>query len=184
MIRYMQRADAAGGEPRGEVGRKIRRPYRTGGAPRKGKGRTNCYGRSTAGRGSPSSLIPSCTLIEVGGDWCISTGGKPPDCVKAYRAAAVSTLASTVAALSSLFRDVLRLLRSGLVHTFLSEGESRYIDFSVRPDSRTGVLLSAKDSTEVLVRLGLRLKTSTVGTTPLPGGGSAAVGRMPMWMRR
>ena len=75
-----------------------------------------------------------------GGDCCGSAGGEPTDYAKAHRA-------------SSLFRDVLRLLRSGMVHTFLLEGEWRDVAGGVRPDSRTGVLLSAKDRSEVMVRL-------------------------------
>ena len=41
----------------------------------------------------------------------------------------------------------------GLVHTILSEGECRDVAGGVRPDSRTGVLLSDKETREVLGRL-------------------------------
>ena len=51
-----------------------------------------------------------------------SAGGDLPDFVEARRAAALSSLAPTVVALSLMFRDVLRLLRSGLMRTFLSVG--------------------------------------------------------------
>ena len=47
---------------------------------------------------------------EVGGGGGRSVGSKPPDCVRARRAASASALAPTVTALSLLFRDVLRLL--------------------------------------------------------------------------
>ena len=49
------------------------------------------------------------------------------DCVEARIAAAASALNPNVAALSLLFHDVLRLLESGLVCMFLSEGECRYV---------------------------------------------------------
>ena len=122
----MQRANAAGGEPRGEAGGQTRRPLRTGGAPWKGEGRANRRGQSVAGRGPPSSSITPRALREGeggGGYRRGSVGGELPDCVKAHRAAAASDLAPTVGTLSSLFRDVLRLLRSGMVRAFLSEGE-------------------------------------------------------------
>ena len=66
----------------------------------------------------------------------------------------MSDLSPTFAALSSLFRDVLRLLQSGLVRTLLSEGECRDVAGGVRPESRMGVLISAEESREVLGRLG------------------------------
>ena len=84
-----------------------------------------------------------------GGGCCGSAGGEPTEYVEARRASDASALA----VLSSLFRDVLRLLQSGMVRTFLSEGEWRDVAGGVRPDSRTGVLLSAKDRSEGMVRL-------------------------------
>ena len=63
-------------------------------------------------------------------------------------------LALTVAALSSLLRDVPHLLRSGLVRTFLLDGECGDVAGGVRPDSGTGVLISAEERREVLVRIG------------------------------
>ena len=79
-----------------------------------------------------------------GGDRRRSAGGKPPDCVKARRAAATSSLSRTVAALSLLFRDVLRLLQSGLVRTFLSEGGCGDVAGDMRPEYGTGVLISER----------------------------------------
>ena len=113
---------------------------------------------------------------EGGGRARGSAGGEPLDCVEARRAGAASALAPTVAALSSLSRDVLRLLRSGLVCTFLSEGECGDVAGGVRTDSGTVVLLSAKETREVLGRLG-------GGGTALPrrsGGGDrrTVTGRM------
>ena len=67
--------------------------------------------------------------------------------------AAALGLTLTVAALSSLYRDILRLLRSGMVRTFLSEGGCRDVAGGVSPDSRTGVLVSAEKGREVLGRL-------------------------------
>ena len=81
-------------------------------------------------------------------------GGKPLDCVEARRAATTSALGPTVSDLSSLFRDVLRLLRLGMVCMFISEGECGDVAGGVRPDSRTSVLLSAEETREVLRRLG------------------------------
>ena len=80
-----------------------------------------------------------------GGDRRGSAGDKPPDCIKSRTAAAASTLSLTVADLSSLFRDVLHLLPSGLVCTFLLEGECRDMAGGLRTDSWTGVLLSAEE---------------------------------------
>ena len=59
----------------------------------------------------------------------------------------------TVAALSLLFRDVLRLLHSGLVCMFLSEEECGDVAGAVEPDSGTGVLLSSEETREVLGRI-------------------------------
>ena len=53
-----------------------------------------------------------------------------------------------------LFRDVLRLLQSGLVCMFLLEGECGDVAGDVSPDSVTGVPLSAKYTREVMVMLG------------------------------
>ena len=61
MIRYMQRVDAAGRDPRVKEGGYTRRLQRTRGAPRNGKGRENCCSRSAAERVPPSSLILPCT---------------------------------------------------------------------------------------------------------------------------
>ena len=72
-----------------------------------------------------------------------SPGGEPPDYTKARRAAAKSALVPTVSALSSMFRDVLRLLQLGLVHTFLLEGKCRDVEGIVSLDYGMGVLLSA-----------------------------------------
>ena len=131
----MQRADAAGGELRGEARGQTRCVQRTGGGPQKGEGRANRCGRSAAGQGPSSSLIPARTpRAGEGGDRRGSAGGEPPDCVKYRRAAVASALAPTVAALSSLLRDVLRLLQLGLVRTFLSEGECGDVTGGVRPD--------------------------------------------------
>ena len=66
----------------------------------------------------------------------------------------MSNLTPAVAPLSSLFWDVLRLLRSRLVRTFLSEGESRDVAGGVRPESGMGVLLSVDKRREVMGRLG------------------------------
>ena len=88
------------------------------------------------------------------GGWRGSAGSKPPDCVESRRADATSALDLTVAVLSSLFRDVLRLLRSGLVCTFLLEGGCGDVAGSVRTDSGTGVLLSDEEMREVMGRLG------------------------------
>ena len=85
--------------------------------------------------------------------------------------AAASALAKTVAALLSLFWDVLRLLRSGLVLTFLSKGECRDVAGDVRPDSGTGVLLSAAERSEVLGRIGGGWTAS-----PRKSGGNAGEG--------
>ena len=49
-----------------------------------------------------------------------------------------------------LFRDVLRLLRSGMVCTFLLEGECRDVAGGVGSDYETGIMLSAKGRREVL----------------------------------
>ena len=81
-------------------------------------------------------------------------GGELPDCVKSRIAATASTLALTFVVHSSLFRGVLRLLRSGLVHTFLSEGKLGDVAGGVRPDSRTGVMLSTKERKDVLGWIG------------------------------
>ena len=83
----------------------------------------------------------------------------------------MSALALTVAALSSLFRDVLRLLQLGMVRTFLSEGESRDVSGGVSPDSGTGVLLSSEERREVLSQIeggGARLEEAAA----TPAGGS------------
>ena len=97
-------------------------------------------------------------------------GGEPPDCVEACRSAAASALTLTVAALSSLFRDVLRLLRSGIMRTFLSEADCRDVAGGGRTDSRTGILLSSKETREVLGRL--------------RGGGEASPRRSGRWNRQ
>ena len=52
-----------------------------------------------------------------------------------------------------LFQDVLILLRSGLVNTFLLDGECRDVEDGVRPDSRIGVLISVQERREVMGRL-------------------------------
>ena len=109
-------------------------------------------------QGEALRLIQFCPLHqekgEGRGDRRGTASGDPPDCVKARRAAAASALAPTFAVLSLLFRDVLRLLRSGLVCTFLSEGECRDMAGSMRPESRTGVLLSDEEKREVMGQLG------------------------------
>ena len=81
-------------------------------------------------------------------------GGDPPDCTKTRRAASVSALAVTVADLSLLFQDVLRLLQLGLLRTLLLEGGCGDVTGGVRLESRTGVLLSAEERREVMGRLG------------------------------
>ena len=63
----MHWADAAGGEPGVEARVQKRRPQRTGGAPRKGKGRANRHGWSAAEQGPLSSLILPRTPREGGG---------------------------------------------------------------------------------------------------------------------
>ena len=98
-----------------------------GGAPRKGDGRANRRGRLAAGQGPPSSSILPRTPIEgrLGWDRRGYVVSKPPDCVEACRVAAALALSLTVAALSYMFQDILCLLHSGLVCTFLSEGGVR-----------------------------------------------------------
>ena len=88
------------------------------------------------------------------GDRRGSRVSEPPDCVKARRAGTTSALTLTSATLSSLFWDVLRLLRSGMVCTFLSEGECRDVTGDVRTESGMGVLISADEKREVLGRIG------------------------------
>ena len=111
--------------------------------------------RAVGGRARPSVFFDSSTYAKrEGGGRHVSVGGDPPDCVKVRRATAVSALALTVATFSLLFRDVLRLLGSGLVRTLLLEGECGDMAGDVRPDSGMGVLLSIKERREVLGRLG------------------------------
>ena len=70
-------------------------------------------------RARPSLLFDYVTYVKRGGGGRRSAGNKPPDCVKARRAAAALALTLTIAALSLMFRDVLGLLRLGLVCMFL-----------------------------------------------------------------
>ena len=114
----------------------------------------NHSGHLAAGRGPPPSSIAPRTPIEGGeGDQRGSAGGKSPDCVESRRAASASALFPTVDDFSSPFWDVLRLLQSGLVRTFLSEGECKDVAGGVMPHSGTGVSLSAEATREVLGRL-------------------------------
>ena len=172
MIQYMPRAHAAGEKPRGKARGQTRRPQRNGGIPWKGGRGGNCHRWSAAGRGPPSPLIPPLTPREGGGRRR-SAGGKPPDCVKARRAAAALALSLKVAALSSLFRDVLRLLQSGLVRMFLSDGGCRDVANGVMPYSGTGILLYAKKRREVLGRIGGRRAASPRRTGGNAGGGES-----------
>ena len=103
-----------------------------------------------------------------------SAGGELPDCVKSRRAAVVLALAPTVADLSSLFQDFLRLLQSGLVRTFLSEGECRDVASGTRPESRTCILIYAKERREVLGRIGGGGRPRQGEATETPVGGSPA----------
>ena len=67
--------------------------------------------RAVGGRARPSFFFNSDTYAERReGDRHRSTVSKHPYCVEACRAAAASTLTPTITALSSMFRDVLRLL--------------------------------------------------------------------------
>ena len=145
-IRYMHQADAAGGGGEGRG----RGPYN---APAEDRGGTlevrgeGQFPRAVGGRASSSIFFYSATYAKRGGGGKGrrgSAGGKPPDFVEACRAASVSALAPTVAALSLMFRNVLCLLQSGMVCTFLSEGGCGYMAGSVRRYSGTGVLISAK----------------------------------------
>ena len=82
----------------------------------------------------PSFIFDFATYMKRGGGRRRgSAGGEPPECVEVRRA----VVASSLAALSSLFRDVLRLHRSGLVCMFLSEEECGDVAGGVRPDSET-----------------------------------------------
>ena len=99
-------------------------------------------------------MIPPSMPREEGGGGCRSAGGDPPDSVEACRAAAASAIALTVSVLYFLFRDVLCLFQSGLVCTFLLEGECRDVAGGVRLESGTGILLSAEERREVLGRIG------------------------------
>ena len=148
------RVDAAGGRCGGVGGGPEKAPAEEWGGTPEGRGE-GLSPRAVGGRGRPSVFFDPATYAKKGGgDRRGSAGGEPPNCVKARRAAAASAIAPTVAALSSLFRDVLRLLRSGLMRTFLLEGECGDVAGGVRPDSGTGVLLSAEETREVLGRLG------------------------------
>ena len=82
----------------------------------------------------------------------------------------MSALDPTIPDLYFLFRDVLRLLQSVLVCTFLSEGGCRDVTGGARPDSGTGVLLYAEERREVLGRIG-------GGGEGQPRQGEAAGGR-------
>ena len=129
------------------------------------------------GRAKPSIFFDSATNAKRGGRRRVSVGGKPPDCVKYRRSAAASALSPTVSTLSSLFRDIMCLIRSGLVRTFLLEWECRDVAGNVRPDSSTGVMISAEETKEVLVRLGgggggILAKENRLG------GRRAVIGRM------
>ena len=90
-----------------------------GGTP-EGRGEFQSPG-AVGGRVRTSVFFDSATYSKRGGGRG-SAGSELSECVEACRAAATSSLAPTVAALYFLFRDVLCLLQSGLVRTFLSEG--------------------------------------------------------------
>ena len=96
----MQRADAAGEEPRVKAGEQTKRPQRTRGAPSKGEGMSNRRGWSAAGRGPPSSSISPRKPREGGGGGRGYAGSEPRDCVEARKAAATLVLVLTVDALS------------------------------------------------------------------------------------
>ena len=141
--------DAAGGlgwkrsKGRGGGADKARTEDRGGTPEGRGEGQSP---RAVGGRARPSVFFDSSTYAKrEGRGRHVSVGGDPPDCVKVRRATAVSALALTVATFSLLFRDVLRLLGSGLVRTLLLEGECGDMAGDVRPDSGMGVLLSIKE---------------------------------------
>ena len=77
--------------------------------------------RAVSGRVRPSVFF-NCAMYAKCGEGGGYAGGKPPDCVKVHILAAALAVAPTVAALSLLLWDVLRLLQLGMVRTFLSEG--------------------------------------------------------------
>ena len=131
----MQRADAAGGGGEGRGRKQTRRPQRTRGGTLEGRGEGQSL-RAVGGRASLSVFFDSATYAKRRGGGAARIRGR--------RSAALD-LAPTFAALSLLFREVLCLLQSGIVCTFLSEGTCRDVAVGVRPESGTGVLFSAKE---------------------------------------
>ena len=133
-----------GGYGQGGGADKAPEEYRGGTPEGRGEGQSP---RAVGGRARPSVFFDSATYAKRGRG---GTGADPraasrQTASKTRRAATASALAPTVAALSSLFRDLLHLLRSGMVRMFLSEGECGDVAGGVRPDSGTGVLLYAEE---------------------------------------
>ena len=100
-----------GGRVEGRGGGPDKAPAEDRGGTPEGRGEVQSP-RMVGGRERPSIFFDSATYAnrQGGGDRHGSAGSKPLDCVKDRRAATTSALALTVAAISSLFRDVLRLL--------------------------------------------------------------------------
>ena len=151
MIQQIWWEDAAGGGGgEGRGGGEDKAPIEDPGGTPEGLGEGQLP-RAVSGKARPSVFFNSATYAKRrgGGYRRRSVGGEPSDCVEACNAAAASALAPTVAALSLLFRDVLRLLRLGMVRTFRSEGGCRDVAGGVSPDSRMGILLSTEERWEV-----------------------------------